>query len=134
MPWTGSQKPGGRPWHFAVADLKKGWTRLVFEIFMMVGWTLFGLIMLSLWADMREMKQDLKTYRRDLMRNQLGGRTSENYPGFSEEEYWRSAREEMALEEEAAPEEPARKEKRKEPSLKPGEEQVVREILSEFLG
>ncbi len=107
---------------------------MVFEIFMMVGWTLFGLIMLSLWADMREMKQDLKTYRRDLMRNQLGGRTSENYPGFSEEEYWRSAREEMALEEEAAPEEPARKEKRKEPSLKPGEEQVVREILSEFLG
>ena len=76
---------------------------MVFEIFMMVGWTLFGLIMLSLWADMREMKQDLKTYRRDLMRNQLGGRTSENYPGFSEEEYWRSAREEMVLEEESVP-------------------------------
>lgn len=106
---------------------------MVFEIFMMVGWTLFGLIMLSLWADVRELKQDLKTYRRDLMRNQLGGRTSENYSGFSEEEYWRSAREEIAMEEGHMPEEPVRKEKRREPALKPGEEQVVREILSEFL-
>ena len=65
----------------------------MFEIFMMVGWTLLGILLLYLWADVREVKREMKNYRRDLMRNSLGGRTSDNYPGFSEEDYWKEARE-----------------------------------------
>ena len=107
---------------------------MVFEIFMMVGWTLFGIMLLYLWADVRELKQDVKTYRRDLMRNSLGGRTSESYTGFSEEEYWKEAREAEDLEAEFVQEQSVKSEKKKGITLKPGEEQVVREILTEFLG
>lgn len=64
----------------------------MFEIFMVVGWTLLGILLLYLWADVRELKQELKACRRDLMRNTIGGRTSENYSGFSEEDYWEEAR------------------------------------------
>ncbi len=106
---------------------------MVFEIFMMVGWTLFGIMLLYLWADVRELKQDLKTYRRDLMRNSIGGRTSEGYTGFSEEEYWKEAKEEEPFEVQPVQEEPVKSEKKRSISLKPGEEQVVREILTEFL-
>ena len=67
----------------------------MFEIFAMVGWVIVGILLLYLWADVREMKRDLKSCRRDLVRNSLGGRTSENYPGFSEEQYWKEARQEQ---------------------------------------
>ena len=103
----------------------------MFEIFVMVGWTILGILLLYLWADVREMKRDLKSCRRDLMRNSLGGRTSEGYPGFSEEEYWKEARQEQA-EEETAPPEPKRSEKKT--PLNPKEEQVLRESLAELLG
>lgn len=106
---------------------------MVFEIFMMVGWTLFGIMLLYLWADVRELKQDFKTYRRDLMRNSIGGRTSEGYTGFSEEEYWKEVKEEEPFEIQPVQEEPVKSEKKRGVSLKPGEEQVVREILTEFL-
>ena len=158
----------------------------MFEIFMMVGWTLLGILLLYLWADVREVKREMKNYRRDLMRNSLGGRTSDNYPGFSEEDYWKEAREAQekdakkarksaplgALEESGEadtyleqiargqgnqPQEIRQQEtresggtaandripadsneeetlgRRKTLTLKPGEEQVLREILLEFL-
>ncbi|MCI8416773.1 MAG: hypothetical protein HFI33_04590 [Lachnospiraceae bacterium] len=102
----------------------------MFEIFAMVGWVIVGILLLYLWADVREIKRDLKNCRRDMVRNSLGGRTSENYPGFSEEQYWKEARQEET--------EPAQRKEEKLPpkksaSLKPGEEQVLREILAEFL-
>ena len=115
------------------------------EIFAVSGLALVSILLLCLWADVRELKRELKTWRRDFMRNSVGGRTSDGYPGFSEEAYWREAREaqEQESEEEAKahPEmervpgdcqpEPVRQ--RKVVTLKPGEEQVLREILVEFL-
>lgn len=65
----------------------------MFEIGMIVCWAFLGIVVLYAWADIREMKKEVKSYRKDLMRNALGGRTSDNYEGFSEEEYWREARE-----------------------------------------
>ena len=116
----------------------------MFEIFMILGMVVLGVLLLYIWSDVRELKQEVKSYRRDLMRNSVGGRTSENYEGFSEEDYWREAREEQAKEQEGQRElqeddigtvlmEPASEERRKTFSLKPGEEQVLREILMEFL-
>lgn len=111
--------------------------------FAVIGWVIVTVLLLYLWADVREMKQDLKNCRRDLVRNSLNGRTSENYPGFSEEEYWREARKErqkeaaskgQALTETENSEGLESEEPKKPAALKPGEEQVLREVLAEFLG
>ncbi|MCI8852441.1 MAG: hypothetical protein HFI31_04600 [Lachnospiraceae bacterium] len=111
-------------------------------VFAVIGWIIVTILLLYLWADVREIKRDLKSCRRDLVRNSLNGRTSENYPGFSEEEYWREAKREQAdtgkkgqdrdLTTGPAISEAA--EEKKPAALKPGEEQVLREVLAEFLG
>jgi len=111
---------------------------MMFEMIWTAGLALAIGLLLFVWADVRKIGRELKTYRRDLMRNSLGGRTSDHYAGFSEEDYWKEAREEQEKErqQEVKPEiqqEPVKEDKRKVLTLKPGEEQVLREILLEFL-
>lgn len=120
------------------------------EIFMVMGWPLLGILLLCLWSDVRAVKRELKNYRRDFMRNSVGGRTSDHYRGFSEEAYWSEARQEAegaagevsgeikCIENDSHGEKcadaPPEGERSRTLTLKPGEEQVLREILLEFLG
>ena len=118
--------------------------------------TVSGILLLYLWADVREIKREWKSFRREHMRNSLGGRTSEQYPGFSEEAYWKDMEKSEEAQRERAPEgdlpegrlsEVCLSEQTEFPdllkpcegrervvTLKPGEEQVLRDILLEFLG
>ena len=104
----------------------------MWEIIAAIGWFPMGILLLYLWSDVREIKRELKAYRRDSLRNSVGGRTSDHYPGFSEETYWKEAGQETVDTKEQE-EEPALQRSRTL-TLKPGEEQVLKEILLEFLG
>lgn len=106
---------------------------MAFVVMALVG---FAILLMYLWGDVRRVKEDLRNYRREQVRTSVGGRLSPNYPGFSEEKYWEEAKIEQAEGEDAPDPEAAfgePGEKGRVLTLKPGEEQVLREILLEFL-
>ena len=105
---------------------------MMLTILMLMIQVMIGILLLYLWADVRDGKRELQEIRRERMRNSIGGRMSGQYPGFSEENYWREAEEQAA--EPEPPKQPALPEERTRVlTLKPGEEEVLREILLEFL-
>ena len=106
---------------------------VAFVVMALVGLTI---LLMYLWGDVRRIKEELRNYRREQVRTSVGGRLSPNYPGFSEEKYWEEAGKEQAEGEEPSVPEAAFAEPREKGrvlTLKPGEEQVLREILLEFL-
>ncbi len=100
----------------------------MFQIFMIIGWAVQLVILLYLWADIREIGELVRENKREMLRNNIGGRASVVYPNLREDSLRKPAAEET-------PENPAQ-EGKDEGALKlnESEEQVLREVLSEFLG
>lgn len=93
----------------------------MFEIGLTIGWAALMILLLCIRADIRELSALMKENRRELLRNSFGGRTNESYPNFQDEAYKETKRE-----------------KKEEPkqvrSLNQSEEQLLKEVLTEFLG
>lgn len=98
----------------------------MFRIVMIVAWAVLVILVLYLWADVREVLAVVKDAKRELLRSNLSARAAESFPNFGKEA--REAREaEGQQEAEEQPKGPGK-------SLDPREEQVLNEVLTEFLG
>ena len=95
----------------------------MFRIFMIIAWAVLLVLLLYLWADVREIAGIVKENKRELLRSSLNTRASESFPNFQEEEQ-RAARQ---------PQEDGEKQPQKT-GLSASEEQVLNEVLTEFLG
>ena len=95
----------------------------LFRIFMIIAWAVLLVLLLYLWADVREIAGIVKENKRELLRSSLNTRASESFPNFQEEEQ-RAARQ---------PQEDGEKQPQKT-ALSASEEQVLNEVLTEFLG
>ena len=93
----------------------------MFEIGLTIGWAAIMILLLCIRADIRELSVILKESRREQLRNSFGGRANEVYPNFQEE-----SRREVRQE--------TKEEPRQTSSLNKSEEQVLKEVLTEFLG
>ena len=93
----------------------------MFEIGLTIGWAALMILLLCIRADIRELSALMKENRRELLRNSFGGRGNESYPNFQEE-----ARKETKREK--------KEEARQTSSLNQSEEQLLKEVLTEFLG
>lgn len=93
----------------------------MFEIGLTIGWAAIMILLFCIRADIRELSTIIKESRREQLRNSFGGRANEVYPNFQAESHKVSG-----------------KEKKEEPrqisSLNKSEEQVLKEVLTEFLG
>ena len=101
----------------------------MFQIFMMIGWAVLLVILLYMWADIREISEMVKENKREMLRSNIGGRAATVYPNLRENSSRKTAKQEDG-DEEAAPE----GKKETTLSLNESEEQVLREVLTEFLG
>lgn len=98
----------------------------MFRIVMIVAWAVLVILVLYLWADVREVLAVVKDAKRELLRSNLSARAAESFPNFGKE-----ARETREAEEQQEAEEQT---KAPGKSLDPREEQVLNEVLTEFLG
>lgn len=99
----------------------------MFQIAMAIGWAALLVLLLYMWADVREIERAVKENKRELLRNNFGGRTSGNVPNPLE--FFPASGSQDAREEE----EKAVETSRQKP-LDESEEQVLKEVLTEFLG
>lgn len=97
----------------------------MFQIFMIIGWAVLLIILLYLWADVRRIAEMVKDSKRELIRSSFGGRTSGKEKDF---------RQEMQKEERNPQGEAAQRPGGSASVLKESEEQVLQEVLTEFLG
>lgn len=102
----------------------------MFRVFEIIAWAVILVLLLYLWADVREIAGIAKENKRELLRASLSVRAAESYPNF-QEEAGRQAELEKA-EQEA--EEQEQKEAQGKRILNASEEQVLDEVLTEFLG
>ena len=63
----------------------------MFRIVMIAVWAALLILILYLWADVREILGSVKDIKRELLRSSLSARAAENFPNFEKEE--REARE-----------------------------------------
>ena len=102
----------------------------MFRIVMIAAWAVLLILVLYLWADVREIRSVVKDIKRELLRSNLSARAAENFPNFEKEA--REAREKEADgQQETAQRSSARSAGK---SLNPQEEQVLNDVLTEFLG
>jgi hypothetical protein len=94
----------------------------VFRVLTVIGWMILLVFLLYIWADIRELAAAVKDNKRELLRSSLGGRPAAGNFNFREE-----ASEAVSGEASAAAPAP------KVP-LNETEEQVLKEVLTEFLG
>lgn len=93
----------------------------MFEIGLTIGWAALMILLLCIRADLRELSALMKENRREILRSSLGGRANESYPNFQDEAFREKERE--------------KKEQPRQPnSLDKSEEQLLKEVLTEFLG
>ena len=106
---------------------KRGGIRM-FRVFAVIAWAVLLVLLLYLWADVREMAGLVKEMKKELLRSHLSVRAAESFPNFQEEQQKEA--------EQAAKkaEERRQLEKRAGSPLKPAEERVLEEVLTEFLG
>ena len=99
-----------------------------FGFFAVIAWAVLLVLLLYLWADVREMAGLVKEMKKELLRSHLSVRAAESFPNFQEEQQKEA--------EQAAKkaEERRQQEKRAGSPLKPAEERVLEEVLTEFLG
>ena len=95
----------------------------MFRVFIIAAWAVLLVILLYLWADVREISGIVKESKRELLRSNLSVRAAESYPNFQEE---RDAEEGQKAE--------AADKKSEKPPLSASEERVLDEVLTEFLG
>ena len=98
----------------------------MFRIMMIAAWAVLLILILYLWADVREIRSVVKDTKRELLRSNLSARAPESFPNFEQE-----AREEQEQQAQQEPEKPVKSVVK---NLNPQEEQVLKEVLSEFLG
>ena len=98
----------------------------MFRIMMIAAWAVLLILILYLWADVREIRSVVKDTKRELLRSNLSARAAESFPNFEQE-----AREEQEQQTQQETEKPV---KNVVKNLNPQEEQVLKEVLSEFLG
>lgn len=93
----------------------------MFQIGLTIGWAAIMILLLCIRADIRELSAIMKESRREQLKSSFGGRKNEVYPNFQKESY-KEAREDKE------------EEQRKPTVLNQSEEQVLKEVLTEFLG
>lgn len=93
----------------------------MFQIGLTIGWAALMILLLCIRADIRELSAIMKESRREQLRNSFGGRKNEVYPNFQEEIH-KETREAKT------------EERRTSSTLNQSEEQVLKEVLTEFLG
>ncbi|WP_440321281.1 hypothetical protein [Laedolimicola sp.] len=98
----------------------------MFRIVMIAAWAALLILILYLWADVREILGIVKDVKRELLRSSLSARAAESFPNFEQE-----AREEQEQQAQQETEKPVKSVVK---NLNPQEEQVLKEVLSEFLG
>ena len=98
----------------------------MFRIVMIAAWAVLLILLLYLWADVREILGIVRDTKRELLRSNLSVRAAESFPNFEQED--REEQEQQAQQETEKPVKSAVK------NLNPQEEQVLKEVLSEFLG
>ena len=101
----------------------------MFQIFMIIGWAVQLVILLYIWADIREIADLARENKREMLRSSIGGRAPVVYPNLREESVRKAEKQEEG-QESRVPEEKAAGSLQ----LNESEEQVLREVLSEFLG
>ena len=98
----------------------------MFRMVMIVAWAVLLILLLYLWADVREILGIVRDTKRELLRSNLSARAAESFPNFEQE-----AREEQEQQAQQETEKPVKSVVK---NLNPQEEQVLKEVLSEFLG
>lgn len=100
----------------------------MFRVFIVIAWAVLLVLLLYLWADVREISGIVKENKRELLRGNLSARAAESFPNFQEEQ--RKEQEKKRQQEELE-----RQEKKLQGTpLSASEEQVLDEVLTEFLG
>lgn len=56
----------------------------MFQIFMIIGWAVQLVILLYVWADIREIADLVRENKREMLRNNIGGRAAVVYPNLRE--------------------------------------------------
>lgn len=102
----------------------------MFQVFVVIALTALLVLLLYLWADVREISGTVKELKREFLRNQLSVRAAQSFPNFQEER--RREQEEEKAAAEGAP--GNRKTAAESRPLRPSEEQLLDEVLTEFLG
>lgn len=98
----------------------------MFRIVMIAAWAVLLILLLYLWADVREILGIVRDTKRELLRSNLSARAAESFPNFQQEAW--DEQEQQAQQETEKPVKSVVK------NLNPQEEQVLKEVLSEFLG
>ena len=107
----------------------------MFQIFMIIGWAVLLIILLYLWADVRRIAEMVKDSKRELIRSSFGGRNCGKEKDFRQEMQKQEAqKQEMQKEAQNQKEEAVQRAGGSASVLKESEEQVLQEVLTEFLG
>ena len=96
----------------------------MFRVFIVIAWAVLLVLLLYLWADVREIAGIVKESKREILRGSLNARAAESFPNFQEEEKKEKNREKQGAEEKKPQGVP----------LNASEQQVLDEVLTEFLG
>lgn len=98
----------------------------MFRVFIVIAWAVLLVLLLYLWADVREIAGIVKESKREILRGSLNARAAESFPNFQEEEKKerQKNREKQGAEEKKLQGVP----------LNASEQQVLDEVLTEFLG
>lgn len=98
----------------------------MFRVFIVIAWAVLLVLLLYLWADVREIAGIVKESKREILRGSLNARAAESFPNFHEEEKKerQKNREKQGAEEKKPQGVP----------LNASEQQVLDEVLTEFLG
>lgn len=58
----------------------------MFRVFIVIAWAVLLVLLLYLWADVREIAGIVKESKREILRGSLNARAAESFPNFQEEE------------------------------------------------
>ena len=95
----------------------------MFQVLAFVGWAVLLVLLLYIWADVREIAGMVKERKRELIRSSFGTRASGKENNVSEGPKEKETKQVQRSEGSAAAK-----------PLKESEEQVLQEVLTEFLG
>ena len=98
----------------------------MFRVFIVIAWAVLLVLLLYLWADVREIAGIVKESKREILRGSLDARAGASFTNFQEEEKKerQKNREKQGAEEKKPQGVP----------LNASEQQVLDEVLTEFLG
>jgi len=115
----------------------------MFQVFMIIGWVAILVLLLYIWADVREIAGVVKDSKRELIRCNFGGRTSGKRQSIIDDDSgWSKQDTEKAAGADPTVQGQAKRSHREEEKTiqaagevkKQSEEQILQEVLAEFLG